>query len=76
MEHTLNEIYEKIKTIKEEVDKVEYRVISTKTHLDNLEQNLERINKEVLEGFHKVCAKINHLEEEIKKMATALEKIK
>jgi DNA anti-recombination protein RmuC len=76
MEHTLNEIYEKIKTIKEEVDKVEYRVMSTKSHLDTLEQNLERINKEVLEGFHKVCSKINHLEEEIKKVATVLEKIK
>ena len=76
MEHTLNEVFEKIKTIKEEIDKVEFRVMSTKSHLDTVEQTLERINKEVLEGFHKVCAKINHLEEEVKKVENILEKMK
>jgi len=72
MQHTLDEIFEKVKTIKEEVDKVEFRVLNTKTHIDTVEKTMEKIAKEVLEGFHRVCARINHLEEELKKVEDLL----
>lgn len=74
MEHTFDEIFEKIKTIKEEVDKIEFRVLNSRTHLDAIEKTMEKVSKEVLEGFHRVCSKINHLEEEIKKIEEFLEK--
>ncbi|MGC8765729.1 MAG: hypothetical protein ACP5QT_07570 [Brevinematia bacterium] len=76
MEHTLNEVFEKIKAIKEEVDKVEFRVLNTKNHIDTVEKTMEKISKELLEGFHRVCVKINHLEEELKKLEDILLKNK
>ncbi len=72
MEHTLNEVFEKIKAIKEEVDKIEFRVLNTKNHIDTIEKGMEKISKEILEGFHRVCSKINHLEAELKKVEEIL----
>ncbi len=72
MEHTLNDIFEKVKNIKEEVDKIEYRVLSTKTHIDTVEKNMEKVSRELIEGFHRVCAKISHLEEELKRVEELL----
>ncbi|MEJ5284357.1 MAG: hypothetical protein ACP5Q5_05080 [Brevinematia bacterium] len=72
MEHTLNEIFDKVKNIKEEVDKIEFRVLSTKTHIDTVEKNMEKISRELIEGFHRVCARIGHLEEELKKVEELL----
>jgi DNA anti-recombination protein RmuC len=68
MVQNLDEVMAKIKAIKEEMDVVEYRVINTRTHVENIESDVKKIGKEVLEGFHSVSAKINKLEEIIKKL--------
>ena len=68
MIQSLDEVMGKIKTIKEEMDVVEYRVLSTRTHVESIEENTKRISKEILEGFHAVSSKINKLEEIIKKL--------
>ena len=75
MEKSLDEIFDKIKGIKEEVDKVEFRVLNTRTHMDNMEKNMSKISKEILEGFHIVSSKVNHLEEEMKKVERLLEEV-
>jgi predicted nucleic acid-binding Zn-ribbon protein len=73
MEKSLDELLVKIKTIKEEVDKVEFRVLNTRTHMETIEKSTEKIGKEILEGFHIVSNKVNHLEEEMKKVEKLLE---
>lgn len=68
MVQNLDEIMVKIKAIKEEMDVVEYRVINTRTHVENIEDTVKKLNKEVLEGFHSVAGKINNLESIIIKL--------
>ncbi len=73
MENHLDEIFEKVKGIKQEMDKMEFRVLNTKTHIESVEKTMEKISKEIIEGFHIVSTKVNHLEEEIKKVEHMLE---
>lgn len=75
MVQNLDEVLGKIKTIKEEMDVVEYRVINTRTHVENIENDMKKINKEVLEGFHSVSAKINKIEEIMKKLEKEIDEI-
>ena len=75
MDKSLDELMIKVKSIKEEVDKVEFRVLNTKTHMETIEKATEKINKEILEGFHIVAGKVNHLEEEMKKVERLLEEV-
>lgn len=76
MEKNLDEIMLKIQGIKQEMDKMEFRVLNTKTHVESVEKVMERIGKEVIEGFHIVASKVNHLDEELKKIESILEEIK
>ncbi len=73
MENNLNEMMEKILSIKQEMDKVEFRVLNTKTHIESVEKSMEKISKEIIEGFHIVSCKVNHLEEEMKKIEIQIE---
>lgn len=75
MEKSLDDLMNKVKAITQEMDKVEFRVINTKTHIETVEKSMERIGKEVIEGFHIVSTKVNHIEEEMKKIESMLEKI-
>jgi archaellum component FlaC len=75
MERNLDDIMDKVKGIKQELDKVEFRVLNTKTHLETVEKNVEHLGKEVIEGFHIVSTKVNHLEEELRKIETLLEQL-
>ncbi|OHD55016.1 MAG: hypothetical protein A2Y33_03360 [Spirochaetes bacterium GWF1_51_8] len=68
MVQNLDDVMNKIKSIKEEMDVVEYRVLNTRTHIETIEESMKKINKEVLEGFHSVSHKINRLEEIILKL--------
>ena len=76
MVQNLDEIMERIKNIKGEMDKVEFRVLNTRTHVEAVEKSMEKMNKEILEGFHIVSSKVNHLEEEMKRIEELLEDIK
>jgi DNA anti-recombination protein RmuC len=76
MEKNLDEIMDKVKGIKQEMDKMEFRVLNTKTHIETVEKTMEKISKEIIEGFHIVSNKVNHLEEEMKKVEELLESIK
>lgn len=73
MEKNLDNVMEKVMNIKQELDKVEFRVLNTKTHLETVEHSMEKISKEIIEGFHIVSAKVNCLEEELKKIEVMLE---
>jgi|GEM_PF-1139482 DNA anti-recombination protein RmuC len=73
MEKNLDNVMEKVMNIKQELDKVEFRVLNTKTHLETVENSMEKIGKEIMEGFHIVSTKVNHLEEELKKIEVMLE---
>lgn len=75
MDKNLDELLLKVKGIKEEVDKVEFRVLNTRTHIDSIEKSMEKISKEILEGFHIVSGKVNHLEGEVKKIESLLEEL-
>jgi len=75
MVNSLDEVMEKIMSIKQELDKVEFRVQSTKTHMETIEKCTEKVSKEVIEGFHIVSSKVNHLEEEMKRIEKALDNI-
>jgi DNA anti-recombination protein RmuC len=68
MEKNLDSIMEKVLSIKQELDKVEFRVLNTKTHLETVEKAMEKISKEIIEGFHVVSCKVNHLEDEMQKV--------
>jgi DNA anti-recombination protein RmuC len=76
MEKNLDDIMDKVVGIKQEVDKIEFRVMNTKTHIETVEKSMEKIAKEIIEGFHIVSTKVNHLEEEIKKVEVFLEDLK
>jgi hypothetical protein len=76
MEKNLDEIMIKVQGIKQEMDKMEFRVLNTKTHIETVERTMEKISKEIIEGFHIVSTKVNHLEEEMKKIEDLLEAIK
>jgi hypothetical protein len=76
MEKNLDEIMMKVQGIKQEMDKMEFRVLNTKTHIETVEKTMEKISKEIIEGFHIVSNKVNHLEEEMKKVEDLLESIK
>lgn len=76
MEKNLDEIMDKVKGIKQEMDKMEFRVLNTKTHIETVEKTMEKISKEIIEGFHIVSNKVNHLEDEMKKVEELLETIK
>lgn len=76
MEKNLDEIMDKVKGIKQEMDKMEFRVLNTKTHIETVEKTMEKISKEIIEGFHIVSNKVNHLEDEMKKVEALLESIK
>ncbi len=73
MEKNLDNVMEKVQSIKQELDKVEFRVLNTKTHLETVEKSMEKISKEIIEGFHVVSCKVNHLEEELKRVEKLLE---
>ncbi len=73
MEKNLDNVMEKVMNIKQELDKVEFRVLNTKTHLETVEHAMEKISKEIIEGFHIVSCKVNHLEEEVKKVEKLVE---
>ncbi len=72
MEKNLDNVMEKVMNIKQELDKVEFRVLNTKTHLETVEHSMEKISKEIIEGFHIVSCKVNHIEEEIRKIEDLL----
>lgn len=76
MEKNLDDIIEKVKSIKQEVDKIEFRVLNTKTHVEGVEKSMEKISKEIIEGFHIVANKVNNLEVEMKKIEALLEGVK
>lgn len=76
MEKNLDDIMDKVKGIKQEMDKMEFRVLNTKTHIETVEKTMEKISKEIIEGFHIVSTKVNHLEDEMKKVESLLEMIK
>lgn len=76
MEKNLDDIMDKVKGIKQEMDKMEFRVLNTKTHIETVEKTMEKISKEIIEGFHIVSNKVNHLEDEMKKVESLLEAIK
>ena len=73
MENNLDHLIEKVKSIKQEMDKVEFRVLNTKTHIETVERSMEKISKEVIEGFHIIAQKVNHLEESLIKIEKMLE---
>jgi predicted nucleic acid-binding Zn-ribbon protein len=75
MDKSLDELMEKVKGIKQEMDKVEFRVLNTKTHVEVVEKSMEKIGKEIIEGFHIVSNKVNRLEEEIKRVEILLEEL-
>ncbi len=75
MVQNLDEVMSKIKTIKEEMDVVEYRVINTRTHVETIETDMKKINKEILEGFHSVSSKINVIEDIVKKLEKEIDEI-
>ncbi len=75
MVQNLDEVMNKIKTIKEEMDVVEYRVINTRTHVETIENEMKKVNKEILEGFHSVSSKINKIEEIVKKLEKEVDEI-
>ncbi|NPV01009.1 MAG: hypothetical protein HPY53_06480 [Brevinematales bacterium] len=75
MIQSLDEVMNKIKSIKEEMDVVEYRVLNTRTHIDTIEESLKKISKEVLEGFHSVSHKINKLEEIVTKLEKEVDEL-
>lgn len=76
MEKNLDEIMTKVQGIKQEMDKMEFRVLNTKTHIETVEKTMEKISKEIIEGFHIVSTKVNHLEDEMKKIEEILEAIR
>jgi DNA anti-recombination protein RmuC len=76
MEKNLDDIMDKVVGIKQEVDKIEFRVMNTKTHIETVEKSMEKISKEIIEGFHIVSTKVNRLEDEIKKVEAVLEELK
>lgn len=73
MVQNLDEVMSKIKAIKEEMDVVEFRVMNTRTHMETVEESMKKISKEILEGFHAVSAKINHLESMLKEVEDKIE---
>lgn len=75
MVQNLDEVMAKIKSIKEEMDVVEYRVINTRTHVETIEENVKKIGREILEGFHSVSGKINHLEDIILKLKEEVDEL-
>lgn len=75
MIQNLDQIAGKIKTIKEEMDVVEYRVINTRTHVETIEDDMKKLSKGILEGFHSVSAKVNSLEEVILKLEKKIDSI-
>jgi len=75
MDKSLDELMDKVKGIKQEMDKVEFRVLNTKTHVEVVEKSMEKIGKEIIEGFHIVSNKVNRLEEEIKRVEILLEEL-
>ena len=76
MIQNLDEVMAKIKNIKGEMDVVEYRVINTRTHVETIENDIKKVNKQILEGFHSVSAKINSLEEVIKGFQSDIESLR
>ncbi len=75
MDKSLDELMDKVKGIKQEMDKVEFRVLNTKTHVEVVEKSMEKIGKEIIEGFHIVSNKVNRLEEELKRVEILLEEL-
>ncbi len=75
MDKSLDELMEKVKGVKQEMDKLEFRVLNTKTHVETVEKTMEKISKEIIEGFHIVSNKVNHLEEEVQRVESLLGEI-
>lgn len=73
MVQNLDDVMNKIKAIKGEMDVVEYRVINTRTHVESIEKNVEKISREVIEGFHSVSGKVNRFEEHLDSKMASLE---
>ena len=76
MIQNLDEVMAKIKNIKGEMDVVEYRVINTRTHVETIESDIKKVNKQILEGFHSVSSKINALEDVIKSLQAEIESLR
>ncbi len=75
MIQNLDQIMDKIKNIKEEIDVVEYRVINTRTHVETIEDDMKKLSKGILEGFHSVSSKVNKLEQVIMDLEKKLDSL-
>jgi predicted nucleic acid-binding Zn-ribbon protein len=74
MDKSMTEIMEKVVQIKTELDKVEGRVVTTREHMEKIEDFMEKLSKEIIEGFHIVSSKINALTEEVKHLEDVVAK--
>jgi len=74
MDKSMNEIMDKVMAIKTELDKVEGRMVTTREHMEKIENFMGQLSKEIIEGFHIVSAKINALTEEVKHLESMVTK--
>ncbi|MCX7882544.1 MAG: hypothetical protein N2314_04915 [Brevinematales bacterium] len=76
MDKSMTEIMEKVNAIKAELDKVEGRVVTTREHMEKIENFMGQLSKEIIEGFHIVSSKINALTNEVKHLENMISKNK
>ncbi len=68
MDKTTELVLERLKKIRAETEVIESRVRNTRTHIEHIEKDLEKIKLGIMEGFHTV----NHKLQEIEKMIERL----
>lgn len=73
MEMTTEEIFSKLKNIREETDVIEMRVVNTRKHVEHTEKELENMKHVLLKGFHTANEKINQMENDIHVIAEKLD---
>lgn len=65
MEATAEEVFNKLRSIKEEADLIEMRVVNTRKHVEHAESELENMKHVLFKGFHTANEKINQMEQDI-----------
>ena len=75
MEVTTDEIFTKLRGIKEETDLIELRVVNTRKHVEHTESELENLKHVLFKGFHTANEKINQMEDDIHKLADKIDLI-
>ena len=75
MEVTTEEVFERLRSIKDEADVIEMRLVNTRKHVEHAEEEIENLKHVLFKGFHTANEKINTLDADIHKLMEKVDQL-